>query len=100
MESGYSILWTDNALEELEATIQYLSTRFTEKEIQFLAHEIERISFLIAHNPLLFPPSQMQKGVRKVVVAKFNTLYYRINQNTIEILSFFSNRQGPGKLQL
>ena len=35
--------------------------------------------------------------VRKAVILKYNTLYYRIKKNTIEILSFFSNRQNPAK---
>ncbi len=100
MENGYNILWTDNALKELAVTIKYLEIKFTAKEIAFLANEIERITFLIAKNPTLFPQSDVKKGVRKAVVAKFNTLYYRIADNTIEILSFFSNRQNPGKIKL
>jgi plasmid stabilization system protein ParE len=100
MESGYSIRWTDNALQELADTIDYLLINFTEKETGFLANEIERITFLIASNPALFPESGIKKGVRKVVVAKYNTLYYRINNKSVEILSFFSNRQQPGKVTL
>jgi plasmid stabilization system protein ParE len=100
MENGYNIRWTDNALEELAETIHYLEINFTEKENKYLAKEIERITFLIAKNPALFPQSGIKKGVRKVVVAKFNTLYYRINTDSVEILSFFSNRQHPGKIKL
>lgn len=94
MESGYDIFWTDLALEELQATVEYLEIRFSDKEIQRLAKEIERITELISHNPNLFPLSDKKK-VRKVVILRFNSMYYRIEQNQVQILSFFSNRQSP-----
>ncbi len=93
MESGYEIFWTDLALEELEATVEYLEIRFSEKEIQRLAKEIERITELISHNPNLFPLSDKKK-VRKVVILRFNSMYYRVEGHQVQILSFFSNRQG------
>ena len=37
MKNGYKILWTDNALNELEKTIEYLETNWTEKELRNLA---------------------------------------------------------------
>lgn len=75
MRSGYRIFWTD---------------------LRQLDHIIE----LISKNPELFPESTHKKGIRKAVVAKFNSLYYRINDNSVEILSFFSNRQDPDKIKV
>lgn len=100
MTNGYKILWTDFALSELENTIEYLEENWTEKELQNLAREIEETLSLLSHNPNLFQTSDIKKDIRRVVVAKYNTLYYRVNNNTIEILSFFSNRQSPKKRKL
>lgn len=94
MESGYKILWTNHALTELTSTYEYLEKNFTQRELNKLSQEIERVLELISKNPNLFPLSESQ-GIRKVIVKKFNTLYYRENQATIEILSFFSNRKNP-----
>jgi len=94
MTSGYNILWTDYALEELEKTIEYLEINFTEKEIKKLAKKTDSVLELISINPLIFPKSQ-NKDIYKVVILKFNTLYYRITETDVEILSFFSNRQNP-----
>ena len=94
MEDGYDIFWTDLALEELKATFEYLEDRFSQKEIQRLANEIERITKLISQNPNLFPLTDKMK-VRKVVILRFNSMYYRIEGNQVQILSFFSNRQSP-----
>jgi plasmid stabilization system protein ParE len=82
------------ALEELSATFEYLEDQFSEKEIQRLAREIERITNLISQNPNLFPLSDKKK-VRKVVILRFNSMYYRVEGNQVQILSFFSNRQNP-----
>jgi plasmid stabilization system protein ParE len=100
MESGYKIFWTDNALNELENTFEYLEINFTYTELNSLAKEIDKIISLIAMNPKLFSESEIKKGIRKVVVAKYNTMYYRLNNDTIEIISFFSSRQSPSKLKL
>ncbi|NJX15958.1 type II toxin-antitoxin system RelE/ParE family toxin [Tamlana crocina] len=99
MESGYKIFWTNHALKELASTYEYLETNFTKKELNKLSQEIEQVLELISKSPDLFPLSESQ-GVRKVVIKKFNTLYYRENQATIEILSFFSNRKSPDEREL
>jgi len=99
MKSGYNILWTDNALNELKKTIEYLETNFSNKELEKLSQKIESIVYLISQNPGLFCKSDKQ-GLYKVTILKFNTLYYRIQGDQIEILSFFSNRQDPQKRKL
>ena len=41
MKNGYKILWTDNALKELEQTIEYLKENWTERELRNLAESLE-----------------------------------------------------------
>ncbi len=97
MRSGYRILWTDHALDELERTIEYLQLNFSDAEISRLAKAIESTIRNVANNPLMYPESTEANGIRRAVVLRFNTLHYRLNNesNHIEILSFFSNRQNP-----
>jgi len=97
MRSGYKVLWTDHALEELDKAIQYLQLNFTDVEIARLAKAIESALSHITRNPSMYPESAQTRGVRRAVVLRFNTLYYRVNgdENQIEILSFFSNRRDP-----
>jgi plasmid stabilization system protein ParE len=99
MKSGYNILWTDHALEELESTIKYLETNFTVKELEKLSQKIDSVVNLISQNPHIFSKSE-KKEIYRVTILKFNTLYYRIKDNNVEILSFFSNRQNPVKRKL
>ena len=99
MEKGFEILWTDLALEELSETVGYLKREFSQKEIDNLGDEIERICSIISQNPNIFPHSDRLQ-TRKAVILKFNTLYYRIMNDKIEIVSFFLNRQSPDKMKL
>jgi len=99
MESGYKILWTDHALKELAETYDYLETHFTEREMRKLSIEIDKTLTFISLNPSLFPLSEF-KGIRRINIKKFNTMYYREKENTVEILSFFSNRQNPDKRKI
>lgn len=99
MKSGFNIEWTQNARKELEKTIEYLEENFSEKEIKKLVQKIENITELISQNQNLFPKSK-SNNIHKVVILKFNTLYYRTQNNSVEILSFFSNRQNPLKRKI
>ena len=99
MKSGYKILWTENAVEELERTYEYLERNFTRKELERLAQKIENTVSLISQNPHLFSKSE-KKDIHRVLILKFNTMYYRVKDDNIEILSFFSNRQNPKKRKI
>ena len=94
MKNGFKIYWTDSAVYELENAFNYLETYFGEVELKKLASEVEKIQKLIISKPMLFPLSNTQ-GVRRVVVKKYNTLYYRIIGDTIEVISFYINRKNP-----
>lgn len=100
MKSGYKILWTNHALSELENTIEYLEEYWTERELKNFSKELDHTIELISKNPKLFLVSNKKKKVRRVVVAKYNNLYYRFGKESVEILSFFSNRQNPDKIKI
>lgn len=99
MKSGYKIRWTDHALSELAETFEYAAQFWTEKASQKLAKEIECILTLVSKSPELFQKSDI-KNVRRAVVLKHNSLYYRIKEDTVEIVSFFANRQNPEKRKI
>ncbi len=55
MKNGYEIHWTQNALDELAQTIEYLQKNFTEKELSKLALKIEETIQLILSESGTFP---------------------------------------------
>lgn len=100
MKSGYKILWSDHAIFELKETIEYLENKQTEKELRTFSAKLDHTIELISKSPEIFPISIEKNNIRKAVVEKHNNLYYRINKNTIEIISLYANRKNPKKKKI
>ena len=62
MESGYNIVWTDNALSELRITYRYIEENWTEKELIKLSEEIERTISLISKTLIYFLRQKAKKS--------------------------------------
>ena len=100
MTSGYKILWTDHAISELRETIEYLEKHWTERELRTFSAKLDHTIELISKTPEIFPAALEKKHIRKAVVEKYNNLYYRINNDSVEIISLFSNRKNPDKKKI
>ncbi len=98
MKSGYKILWSDSALAELKRIIFYLEENWREKEISKFSRELENAIKLMTDSPTFFQIAISHQNLRRAVIGKHNTLYYRINGDSIEIISLFSHRQNPENL--
>lgn len=95
MKSGYRVRWTNHALSELQEAYAYLEEHWSPNQLHDLSITIEHKVRLISQNPYLFQKTSKDKNIRRAVVKKLNSLYYRINGDEIEILSFFANRRNP-----
>ena len=96
----FKIKWSRNALLDLASTLTYLAENFTTKEITALRTEIKQIERLLSDNPYIAKLIPERKEVRKLVVMKYNSLYYLVTNKEITVVSFFSNRQHPDKRRL
>jgi hypothetical protein len=56
---------------------------------------LEKTLDIISANPFIFQESQSQKEVRRAVILSLNSLYYRIKNGSIEIISIYANRKKP-----
>lgn len=97
MANGFKIRWTVHALSELSATIKYLEENWTEKELIQFAKAIDNTVEIISRYPHIYPVSNKKRNVRKAIVDKNNTIYYRLVHGSIEILSVFGTKQDPEK---
>ncbi|MEL1242605.1 hypothetical protein [Flavobacterium flavipallidum] len=69
------------------------------KEIKSkFSNKINEVVKLIIENPELFPISNTNKKIRKVVISKQSSLFYHFNKKHIVIVSLFDTRQNPNKL--
>lgn len=93
-----SIIWTSFAEKEYHEILLYwleftLSSQYAER----IQNEVLVYEKLLAENPEMGQEVIKEKQIRRVIILSNFSMFYRIVENTIEIVSFFDNRQDPVK---
>ncbi|MEI6488905.1 MAG: type II toxin-antitoxin system RelE/ParE family toxin [Bacteroidota bacterium] len=92
------IKWTVKAKQDYDSILDYILSDFSIKEVEKFVNLTEDTLFLISKNPLMFPKTKT-KNVRKCVLVQQVNIYYRVNKNQIEVLTFWDNRRNPKGLK-
>ena len=94
------IIWSPRAINEYEKIISFLFLICNEKVIHDFENLVNQNVSAISKNPNLFPV--IKAGIRKVSIHRNVSLFYEFKEqeNIIEILSIFDNRENPDKLKL
>ena len=94
------ISWTRTARRTYFKVLDYLAENWTKREVVNFINEVENLLNQITNNPEMFQSSRKKKNVRKALITKHNTLYYRIKprKKELELITFWDNRQNPNKL--
>lgn len=75
----------------------WLEKKWSKKvAVDFVTLLYDKIHRLSA-TPYTGIPAKKAKNVRKLVITKYNVVYYRIKGNTITVLTLFETRQNPKK---
>ena len=98
MKNTYKLIWSYEALNNLKGILDYLENRWTKREINKFAQLFDKQLRLIEDNPYLFAESDKSNGLRKSVLSRQTTIYYRIINFKIQIITLFDNRQNLNKL--
>ena len=94
-----SIIWSPLSENDFISILDYLQTNWNDKVLSDFIDLTEGIIGQIAANPTQFPVINKKKEVRKCVITKHNTLFYRDRKEHIDILRIFDTRQDPRKLK-
>ena len=89
----YKLHWSDESLKNLEEILDYLSSRWTQKEIDRFKHKLSRQLGLIIQNPYMFPVSTYNPYLRKAVLSKQTTIFYKIEDFKVSIAYLHINRK-------
>lgn len=98
MKNISKVIWSAEAVDNLEKIIAYLEANRTEKEIKKFVIKLEKQISVIKEHPLSFPTSQLIEA-RKSVLSKQTTIFYKVYENAIYIVTIFDNRQNPENLK-
>lgn len=94
------VFWSPLSVADAENILDYLFKNWSEQVAENFTNQLDHILSQIAKKPKLFPLTNKKKKVRKCVMNKQNTLFYRESKDAIELLRIFDTRQHPKKLKL
>ncbi|MCU4176927.1 type II toxin-antitoxin system RelE/ParE family toxin [Carboxylicivirga sp. N1Y90] len=99
MKDIYKLIWTDEALNGLKEIFNYFERRFAKKDTQEFARKLDERLELLKTSPKTFAFTNKSKNIRRTVIARLTSVYYRIEGNEVQIISVFDNRQNPDILK-
>ena len=93
------IIWSPKSEEDFENILDYLSKEWDAEVTLKFIDLIDILLIQISINPRQFPLIHKSLNIRKCVISKHNTLYYRNRRSHIELLRIYDNRQNPENLR-
>lgn len=90
--STLDVLWTDESLKNAVSIKQYLLQKFSEKELDLFYLQLLNFTELIVVFPKLYPLTNKGTKIRRAVLSKEFSVFYRIKRKHIEILALIDNR--------
>ncbi len=91
------VVWSPLSEGDLEVVLDYLQNEWNTTVVNNFLERIENLIGQITQNPKQFPLVNKKRKIRKCVITKHNTLFYRENKDFIEMLRLFDTRQNPKK---
>ncbi len=92
-----TIKWTEIALADYKQIVDYLLQKWPFSVALDFVNTVETRVKTLAQFPGIGIISQKEPGIRSIILTKHNRLYYRFDNNLLEILAIFDTRQYPGK---
>lgn len=86
------VFWTDNALENAANIKVYLISNFSDKEVNTFYSLLNSFGEAVSLFPELYPRVGKRLKIRRAVLSKVMSVFYRIAKNKIEVLAILDNR--------
>jgi plasmid stabilization system protein ParE len=92
------VVWSPLSEKDFDQILDYLSINWDYKVVNQFIDLTEHLINQISENPKQYPLIYKKKKIRKIVLTKHNSLYYRESKDHIDILRIYDTRQDPHKL--
>lgn len=93
------VIWAPQAKKDFWNNIDYLEAEWSEKSALHFIKKVDTTIVLLKNDTVLFLKTNY-KNVYKIVITKHISLYYRIENETIQLLRFWNNFQDLEKFKL
>jgi len=94
-----AIRFTKSAATKLENLLIYLEIEWSIKDKENFIRKLDKSFLQIQNYPDSFPSSEKIKGLRKCVVTKQTTFFYKYSEHAINVVALFDNRQNPDSMK-
>lgn len=91
-ESSLNIFYTNKALLDISDIKKYLLFHFTQREVDQLYVMLQGFEKVIKAFPELYPISLKGGGLRRAVLSKQLSLFYKVSTDKIMIIAAIDNR--------
>ncbi|OBX22041.1 MULTISPECIES: type II toxin-antitoxin system RelE/ParE family toxin [Bizionia] len=92
------VVISKTAKRKLDKLFEYLIEKWSLKVKSTFVEKLDSSIEIIKSQPEIFPESKKGNGLKKCVITKQTTLYYRYNSERINIVTIFDTRQDPKQL--
>ena len=93
------IIWTIESEQDFSDILEYLSQNWNNSVALTFIDLVDLLLTQISINPNQYPVINRKLRIRKCVITKHNSLYYRNRRDHIELLRIYDNRQNPDNLK-
>jgi plasmid stabilization system protein ParE len=93
------IIWSPLSERDFENILEYLYNEWDKKVAIKFIDITDTLIKQISINPKQFPYITKNKKVRKCVITKHNTLFYRDRKDQVDILRIYDTRQNLKNLK-
>jgi len=93
-----TIIWSPLSETDFDQILDYLRINWDIKVVTQFMDITDHLINQISENPKQYPLINKKQRIRKVVLTKHNSLFYRESKTHVEILRIYDTRQDPHKL--
>ncbi len=93
------VILSKRASQKLEELFKYLESEWSLTVRDNFADKLDQILNHLKIFPEIGQQSDLVKGLRRIVITKQTTIYYRFDQNHIKIATIFDTRMDPKKMK-
>ncbi|HTB33010.1 MAG TPA: type II toxin-antitoxin system RelE/ParE family toxin [Bacteroidia bacterium] len=92
------VFWSEKAKNDYKGILNYLDQNWSSKEVIQFADKLEQNIGRLVLNPEIGASSK-KKLVRRLVISKQTSIYYKVIRGSIYLITLYDNRQNPDKLR-
>ncbi|MEO6719586.1 MAG: type II toxin-antitoxin system RelE/ParE family toxin [Ferruginibacter sp.] len=94
---AYKIIYKKRFLNKLIKLLEYLKADWNEDVANTFINKLQKRLQTLSKQPYIGVPSSVIKPVRSILITKHNRLFYRIKDDTVEVINMYDTRSSPKK---